>query len=145
MPEDQTPLISSFMTAILQMIFLAMLYILFQGTLNMGIEFFVMLFIISLIVSGGVYYMAKEHLTTMILYASLLAVFLVLAVIFFGSLLGFEPTMQDIGFLVLASMFSGLMASWLGASLTSRLGIGAKGGFLALPTREEKKRRVIRK
>lgn len=140
--KDETQVVTSFLTAILQILLLVMIYVLFQSNVAFSAPFYVAIFFVSLMVSAGVYYLTTNKIDAIILYTFAFATTTILITIFFSQPLGVSPTVNDIGLLMLMSMLSAALSSWISMNIftTSRSGAGILSVF-----KNEQKRRVIKR
>ena len=141
MPEDQTPVGASLITAVLHVVLLAAFYILFTGEMPLPTSFFVALFFAALAISGGVYYLTNKRLGAILLYTPSLIAVIVLVLAYFGDILSYTPTLSELGLLVLLLGASGALSSWIATLIGHQFG----AGFLTIFSEElRRKRRALR-
>ena len=137
MPEDQTPVGASLITAVLHVILLAAFYVLFTGGIVLPTTFFVALFFAALGISSGVFYLTNKRLGAILLYTPSLIAVMVLVIAFFGDILSYAPTLSELGLLVLLLGASGALSSWIATLVGKQLG----AGFLTVFDEELRRRR----
>jgi len=138
--KDETPVITSFLTSIFQIIFMAMIYALFSSTTTFPMNFWIVVFFVSLLASAGIYYITTKAMGAVILYSFAMPTILVLLTTYFGSLIGISLTTTELGLLVMMTLISSSISSWLATNIAGKF--ESSVGFLSIV--EKKKRRTIR-
>jgi len=140
--RDETPVPAAFLTAVFHLMFLAMfIVLLFPSWASLPNTIWITVFILSIAVSAAVYYLTERKFGGMLLYSIAMPMALLLIISAFGPQLGYSPSLQEAGQLLLLLACSGALASWLGVTLTGRPRVGE--GMLESLTGNKKRRRVL--